>query len=178
MIYAIPTDTCYGLACSIYDEEAFHRIYMMKWRDFDKPLAILLRNYSDLRTYTDISDAQLLFLQTYTHPFTLLVRPNENFSYPDYMDKNKYAKIAFRIAEQCISQEFQDEIPYPVFLTSANKSGFPEAYTGDEVTWIFSVWIDSLKVFDSKIPEKLPPSDIFEFIGNNLEVNYIRRNFN
>jgi hypothetical protein len=53
------------------------------------------------------------------------------------MDKNKYAKIAFRIAEQCIPHEFQDEIPCPVFLTSANKSGFPEAYTGDEVTGIF-----------------------------------------
>ena len=176
MIYALPTDTCYGIGCPIIDASGYERIYAMKGRDFDKPLAILLRTYRDLLQFSDLSEAQIKTLQEYPHPFTILVTPSEKFTYPAYMDRRKYAKIAFRVAEQCVPEEVREELPYPIFLTSANKSGEPETYASDEVTQTFALWVDDMKIFDGTV-EKKPASNIFEFTDKTDTLSFLRKNY-
>jgi tRNA A37 threonylcarbamoyladenosine synthetase subunit TsaC/SUA5/YrdC len=137
-----------------------------------------LRNYSELSSFTNITAEQLVFLSKYPYPFTLLVTPSEFFSYPGYMDRIRYSKIAFRIAEKCLPEDIREELPYPMFLTSANKSKESETYSSDEVAGVFAVWIDSMKIFDAVIEKKSLPSDIFEFIDTTTDIRYLRKNHN
>ena len=77
MIYCIPTDTCYGLACNLFDEVGYKDIYKIKNRSQDKPLAFVVPTLEAIFDYVDISEEQLLFLKKYEYPFTLLASPRK-----------------------------------------------------------------------------------------------------
>ena len=52
----IPTDTVYGLAARLYDDEALEKIYQLKGRDKSKPIPILCSKMSDLLTIAETTD--------------------------------------------------------------------------------------------------------------------------
>lgn len=47
-VVAVPTDTIYGIACLAQNSEAIQRIYEIKGRNTDKPLAISVGNVEDI----------------------------------------------------------------------------------------------------------------------------------
>ena len=40
-VIVFPTDTVYGIGASIYDKKSISKIYEIKGRDFNKPIAVL-----------------------------------------------------------------------------------------------------------------------------------------
>ncbi len=52
-IIAFPTDTVFGVGALIDDEVAINKIYDMKERDFNKPLAILASKIEDIMPYIE-----------------------------------------------------------------------------------------------------------------------------
>lgn len=55
-IVVFPTDTVYGVGCLYDDLEAIDRIYQLKERDYDKPMAILAHDAEQLRPLVLIND--------------------------------------------------------------------------------------------------------------------------
>lgn len=49
IIISIPTDTIYGLACNANDHNAIKRLYEIKGRNEEKPVAICVSDYGDLK---------------------------------------------------------------------------------------------------------------------------------
>lgn len=160
MIQIIPTDTCYWLAWE-FTEQDYHEIYRLKWRDFMKPLAWLVRDYEDLKQYIEITDEQIEFLKQYPRPWSILGKRREDFVLPDFLDAKMYEKISLRLAEKCIITDIRDRLDYPLFLTSANISWAPESKTLSEAREVF-LWVEGL---DGGVCDT-PPSDIFEFVEN------------
>ena len=118
MLFLLPTDTCYGLAGS-FTQEDYALIYRHKGRDFDKPLAILVRDFDDMDTYIEITQEQKDFLKNYPYPWSFLGKRKSSFILPAFLDA-RYELISLRVASQCIDAKFRDSIQYPIFLTSAN----------------------------------------------------------
>ena len=48
-VIAVPTDTIYGLACLACNTKSLERIYEIKSRDQNKPLAICVGEVQDLK---------------------------------------------------------------------------------------------------------------------------------
>ena len=48
-VIAVPTDTIYGIACLACNEKSLERIYEIKSRDLNKPLAICVGEVQDLK---------------------------------------------------------------------------------------------------------------------------------
>ncbi len=168
MIFLLPTDTCYWLAWELIEID-YHEIYRIKWRDFSKRLAILVPDMDALREIAEISDEQIQILEQYSHPWSVVLPKNKNYVLPKFLNQDEYSNISFRIAEYCVSEEFQDKLIYPLFLTSANLSGKPESTTLGEAREYFP-WIDG---YDGGICD-LPPSDIFSFWVDN-QLIYLRK---
>ncbi|MDR1945487.1 MAG: Sua5/YciO/YrdC/YwlC family protein [Candidatus Peribacteria bacterium] len=107
MIYILPTDTCFGLACPITEIKDYEKIYKIKKRPFEKPLAILLENFEQLERYTTLTKEQVNFLKNYNKPFTILcessyIKIRLNFvneeTGEEFRNRSVYEKIALRIA--------------------------------------------------------------------------------
>jgi len=174
MIFAIPTDTCFWLGCPFFDEKSYFEIYKIKSRNENKPLSVVVKNFKELEKIANLNSSQINFLKEYSYPFTVLTPIKENFILPSFLDKNVYNKVAFRVWEKCLSETLLDEINFPIFLTSANISWENEIYSSDELVYIFK---NKKIIVFSWIIDKIPTSNIFEFIWDSLEIQFLRKNY-
>lgn len=185
MIYIIPTDTCFWIACGLDDCKSYNEIYEIKKREFSKPLAIMVKDFKWLEKNTILNEEQIDFLKNYEKPFTILtdctnIKALLNFEDEEFnfVNKDEYKLIAFRVAHNDIQKKLIDEVG-PIFLTSANISNNPEIYSSMEIEKEFSYYLKNNKVKflndDISELEKKKTSDIFEFVWESLEVNYLRK---
>lgn len=170
MLYILPTDTCYGLAGNFLQED-FEKIYQLKWRDISKKLAFVVKNFDELSEIAIITEKQKNFLKNYPFPFSVLLPPNKNFNFPDFLKIDNYQLISVRIWEKCLPEKILEKIEFPLFLTSANKSSEKESTTFSQAQKIF--W--KISGFDGGICNK-KPSNIFSFWENN-EIVYLRQHY-
>lgn len=171
MIYILPTDTCFWIWCQIYNEEDYRQIYSLKKRSFDKPLAIMVENIEFLKKHTPISDMQVKFLLDYKRPYTVLLTTKTNFISENIPNKSLYKKTAFRIANTEMQKNLLGKIG-PIFLTSANISGNKEIYSKKDIPFHPS---ENITIYGESDIEIVPPSDIFEFIGDTTKIIYLRK---
>ena len=170
MLQIIPTDTCYGLAWALTPED-YLEIYRLKGRDFSKPLALLVRDYDDMKGYIEISDEQIDFLRQYPHPWSFLGMRKTDYILPPYMDSLQYERLSLRVASVCMLWLDVSELEFPLFLTSANPSGWDEAQTLGEANTYFP-WV---RWIDGGLCE-WAPSDII-FFDEHGELRFLRRNY-
>ena len=186
MIYILPTDTCYWIACPIHDLKAYSWIYKIKKRNPNKALAILVPDFKWLEDNTDLNNEQINFLKNYKNPFTILTNSDHLKLWINYIDdqnnefenRDIYEQFAFRVAHNDIQKRLLKE-NWPMFLTSANISNDPEIYSSREIEEKFKYYLDNEKItFVWKNTWNLKatkPSEIFEFVWESLETNYIRK---
>ena len=181
MIYILPTDTCFWLACALSDKKEYHKIYKLKKRDWSKPLALMVENYDWLREHTDLTDEQIEFLEEYEKPFTVLTHSDRVKMYIDYDDSDEwdflnsdvYNEIAFRVAHMPTHHKLIKR-EWPIFLTSANRSGQWEIFDIETIENMF--WDDKYVEIraEKNLHNPYKHSDIFRFIWDTTEVEYIR----
>lgn len=187
MIYILPTDTCYGIACSLDDKKNYEKIYKIKKRSFDKPLAIMVKNFKWLRENTDLTNEQVDFLERYEKPFTVLTESTPIRLFLEYQDENEqylinkdvYEYVSFRVASNEIEESLINSTG-PIWLTSANLSGAGETYTIEQIEKDFEYYTDKwiIEVLGNyNLDPEIPASDVFSFVWESLEINYVRKNY-
>jgi len=185
MIYILPTDTCYGIACPLEDKKNYEKIYKIKKRRFEKPLAIMVESFDWLRENTDLTDEQIDFLESYEKPFTILTDSTPVRLFIEFWDneeehfinKDVYEHISFRVANNDIEKDLIKWVG-PIWLTSANLSWAWETYSVEEIEKDFEYYIekDIVEVlWTQNLDESIPASDVFRFINDSLEVEYLRK---
>lgn len=79
-VVSIPTDTVYGLCCSVFCDSAIERIYEIKHRPASQPVAIVVASIFDIYSYVDITKlparASFIFEQFLPGPLTVLLESN------------------------------------------------------------------------------------------------------
>lgn len=186
MIYILPTDTCYGIGCSLDDKKNYEKIYKIKKRSHDKPLAIMVKNFKWLRENTDLTDEQVDFLERYEKPFTVLTNSTPVELFINFQDENEeylinkdvYEQVAIRVAHNDIQESLINQV-WPIWLTSANLSWSGETFDIETIKKDFEYYIekDIVEVLGSySLDPEIPSSDIFGFIWESLEIEYLRKN--
>ena len=62
-LIAVPTDTVYGIACLAQNQNAVERIYALKGRNSNKPIAISVGDVADIyRSDTKINSITIYFI--------------------------------------------------------------------------------------------------------------------
>jgi len=185
MLYILPTNTCFWIACPINNLESYEKIYEIKNREKSKPIAILIYDFSYFSEHTKLTTKQIDFLKNYKNPWTILIDKqkisDENLlKIINNLDNSEiYEKIAFRVAHNFMQKKLI-RLNWPLFLTSANKSENPEIFDTFSIKKEFSSEIEKhkIKVFahnDYCINSSQKYSDIFEFEGESEEVIYFRK---
>ena len=186
MLYILPTDTCYGIWCAFHDKQSYERIYKLKKRSFDKPLAILVESFEWLAKNTELTAEQISFLKKYHRPFTILtqsrpVRAYLEFSTDEeeaFINKDIYKNISFRVAHHPSHKKLLKKTG-PLWLTSANIAAAGETYSPRKIHEDFGYQIQNgeIEFFDvGELNKNTPASDVFRFLGESLEVEYVRKN--
>lgn len=126
-IYIYPTDTVWGIGCSIFSEDGYTDIAKIKQTKFDKPLSILFPNRKVLEEYFDLT-AILNTKEAYEifkFGVTLLI-PKKFLKkeMPEYLVKLSDF-ISVRMIDNEITNQIYNQIHAPFFTTSLNLTSEP-----------------------------------------------------
>jgi len=122
-ICILPTETVYGIAARADNSAAIDKIYAVKGRDFDKPLAVCVRDLEAAKKLAQFDETALRLADEFWPGALTLVLPVENKT----LDRRCYQGDT--IALRCPDIEWRESFEKPLALTSANKSGEPAATT-------------------------------------------------
>ncbi len=138
---AFPTETVYGLAARALDGPAVERLVQAKDRAPGNPLTLAIRGMEEARDYVpDLSPlAQRFARRSWPGPITLVL----SNSHPDSLVSrlppsvrqlvSPADTIGLRVPGHQVILDTLQMIAGPLVLTSANKSGQPDARTAGEV---------------------------------------------
>ncbi|XP_044764943.1 yrdC domain-containing protein, mitochondrial [Coccinella septempunctata] len=142
-IIALPTDTIYGIACDATNIGAINKLYSVKCRDENKPLAICLGDIEDVKKWAIVDHLPCGLLQALLPgPVTLILQTVNK-----YLDKSLVCcgKVGIRIPNYDFIKSVANGLGKPLALTSANLSSQPSSVRIEE----FEVLWDKLDgIFD------------------------------
>lgn len=143
-VIALPTDTVYGLACSANDPKAIQKLYEIKGRDEDKPVAVCVSSISQLKHYSLAEHLSNELLQCLLPgAVTIILNKSKHLNNPFL--NNGIRKIGLRIPDNQFIQNVSEKFMAPIALTSANRSG---ASSTLDVYEFRDLWLDLSAVFD------------------------------
>lgn len=143
-VIALPTDTVYGLACSANNPQAIQKLYEIKGRDEEKPVAVCVSSISQLKHYSKAPHLPNdLLSQLLPGAVTIILNKSKYLNNPFL--NNDIQKIGLRIPDYDFIQKVSAKFIEPIALTSANKSG---ASSTLDICEFIDLWPELSIVFD------------------------------
>jgi L-threonylcarbamoyladenylate synthase len=131
-VIAIPTDTVYGLAGSIFSGPALSRIYEIKGRPRDRSLPVLVSSLDALKRLTEPFDERINFVldRFWPGPLTVVLPARPGFE--EFL-VSESGGIGVRMPNHPLALEVIGKAGGASACTSANRSGQPPARSAAEV---------------------------------------------
>jgi L-threonylcarbamoyladenylate synthase len=173
-VVAIPTDTIYGLAVNAASDIAVNKLYQLKKRDNNKPIAIFAPNVDEARKIVIFSQlAEKIITKYGDWPLTLVLPKKEDLGYKlsPFLNRNDEFLGVRIVKNEFISRLFSEISNLNNFLlavTSANISNQKEATTINQVVNYFANDLELL--IDNCQNHKKLPSTVIKIIGNDYQI--------
>lgn len=140
-VIAIPTDTLYGLAASVFNGPAVRHIYRLKGRPDDSPLPVLIDSIERVsQCAVGVSDtAWRLMEKFWPGALTIVLRRTPKMS---TVVSGGQDSVALRIPDHPVPRAIVGELDAPITGTSANRTGGHGLTTAQAVKFEFGSEID------------------------------------
>eukprot|EP00042_Codosiga_hollandica_P024402 m.102549 g.102549 ORF g.102549 m.102549 type:complete len:255 (+) comp51540_c1_seq1:171-935(+) len=149
-VIGVPTDTIYGLAALAQSDKAIAKIYAIKGRDENKPIAICVDSIPTMKQYGVITVTDELLAELLPGPVTLVF---ERTPLLNPLLNPKTSLIGIRIPDYPVIQHIARAAQQPLALTSANKSSEPSTLVVEEFQHLWpqlGVVVDGGRLCDSR----------------------------
>lgn len=130
-VVAFPTDTVYGVGVDPLQPEAVRRLYRIKGRPDNKPIAVLVGSIEDVEQVAQTPSGNFSRLADRFWPggLTLIVEARD---LPPEITAGG-STVGVRMPNHPLTLEILNAFGGPLATTSANRSGEPPATTAEEV---------------------------------------------
>jgi protein-tyrosine phosphatase len=175
-LVALPTETVYGLAASACHADAVEQLMRVKGRPTSAPFALAIKSAEEAPDFVpDLSPlARRLARRCWPGPVTLVVenqhREGLTMQLPERVREvvTPNGTIGLRVPANEMAQDVLRMMSGPIVLTSANRSGEPDAITAQEV--VAAVGNDVALVLDDGPCRYGQPSSVVRIKDNRLEM--------
>lgn len=174
-----PTDTCYGLACDVTNEEAVEKLYMVKRMPANKPVSVFVDSMEMAKRFGVIDVlSEDLVAEYWPGPLTVVLPRND--ALPLFFNLN-VESIGMRWPKNDLCIGLVQGLGGPVSTTSANLSGKLEVYDVsdfivqlNEERGVVGDIIEPDLIVDAGVRPKVKPSTIVA-IGDGGRFEVIRQ---
>jgi len=162
-VVAFPTETVYALGADAMNKDAVKKIFRLKKREANKPIAIFLSKPEELSKFVKVitSPAKRLIKYFWPGPLTLIFKSKPGKLI--YLT-GKEEKIGIRVSSSKTVQSLLRQTKTPLTATSANLSGLKGSLSAFEVLKGFSGKI--ALVLDGGPSEEAAPSSVVDVCGD------------
>ncbi|RJP76050.1 MAG: threonylcarbamoyl-AMP synthase [Candidatus Zixiibacteriota bacterium] len=116
-LIAFPTDTVYGLGCSVMEKKAMERLYQLKRYDKGHPMALLFADFKSVAAYARMSTpAYKIMRHLLPGPYTFILEATREV--PKLM-LSRQKTVGIRVPDNLVAQELVREMHTPIMTTSA-----------------------------------------------------------
>ena len=166
-LVVMPTDTVYGLVCDPRLPDAVNRIYQVKGRRRDVPLALLLHDMSQANTYVeDLPDLSVRAMQQFwPGPLTVVLGDQSETTAAVRAKKDS---LGLRLPAHVVPRLVAGTLGVALASTSANRSGQPAATTAEQAVDHLQGLVDM--VLDGGAATGGQESTVLSFLGKQPEV--------
>lgn len=117
-IIIYPTDTVYGLGCSIEDKNAIERIHLIKRQRSDKPFSFVCSDLTHISEYAHVSNAAF---KTMKHlipgPYTFILPAAKMKRLPKIL-MSKRKTVGIRVPNSKVALSLVEHLGHPILSTS------------------------------------------------------------
>ncbi len=175
-VVVLPTETVYGLAASTRQEDAVRRLVEIKQRRNGHPMPLAFHGIRQISEFaTEMSPlAERLVRRCWPGPVSLVLDMSNRISEFHHLPESvrtlvsEAGTVCCRVPGHHFTAAVLKELDEPVVLTSANRTGRPEAADAEEIISELGAEIDLL-VDDGPVIEG-KPSTILRITGDHYEL--------
>lgn len=111
-----PTDTVYGIGCSLYQKNAIDRLYKLKGKSKFDHMSILCSSIQQAAEYVRISNRTFRLLKKcFPGPYTIILEAKNNIT---KMMLSRQKEIGIRIPDTPLCQSLIEMLGHPILNTS------------------------------------------------------------
>ncbi|MDE6013602.1 MAG: threonylcarbamoyl-AMP synthase [Anaeroplasmataceae bacterium] len=138
-VIIFPTDTVYGIGCSIWDKDGIDRIYAIKHRSKDKPLACLCADLNQIEQIAIVDDKAKLLIKHFLPGALTLILKSKN----KVLESIGYPTIGVRIPDCKEALEILN-FNGPMLTTSVNESGMTALNDYEQIVSFYGALVDEI----------------------------------
>ncbi|CAN5538837.1 L-threonylcarbamoyladenylate synthase [soil metagenome] len=131
MVVAIPTETVYGLAAIITNDDAIRRIFSAKGRPSDNPLIVHVATMADVASVAIVSTLAQRLMEAFFPGALTLVLPK--LPHVSNLVTAGLSTVAVRMPGLALTRAIIEATGTPVAAPSANRSGRPSPTMAEHV---------------------------------------------
>ncbi len=121
-VVALPTDSCYAIACQLDDKDAVTRLRRIRGIDDRHHLALLCRDLSEIAQYAQVDNKQYRLLKATTPgPYVFILPATREV--PKRVSHPSRKTIGLRVPDNAIAQSLLNELDAPLLSTTLMLPG-------------------------------------------------------
>jgi tRNA threonylcarbamoyl adenosine modification protein (Sua5/YciO/YrdC/YwlC family) len=122
-IVVYPTDTVYGLGCSVLDKAAIERIYLIKKQRTDRPFSFVCSDLTHISEYATVDNAAFKIMKhLIPGPYTFILPAGRMKNLPKLL-LSKRKTVGIRVPDSATTLGIVRELGHPILSTSATGEG-------------------------------------------------------
>ncbi|MBI1947063.1 MAG: threonylcarbamoyl-AMP synthase [Deltaproteobacteria bacterium] len=158
-VIAYPTDTTYGIGCSIFDKHALDRIYLLKGLKRDHLLSIVVPDLSDIARYALVeNEAYRIMKRLLPGPYTFILRATPEV--PRVL-QSKRKTVGIRVPNHPVTLAAARAFAKPIISTSTTVN-HKTLLNADEINLHMGHGLDA--IVDADHIDR-PPSSVVDLTG-------------
>lgn len=131
-VVALPTDSCYALACQLDDKSAVERLRRLREVDERHHLTLLCRDLAEIANYARVDNRQYRLLKSATPgPYTFILEATKEV--PRRLSHPSRKTIGLRVPENAITRALLEELGQPLLSTTLILPGEDEPMTDPDL---------------------------------------------
>jgi tRNA threonylcarbamoyl adenosine modification protein (Sua5/YciO/YrdC/YwlC family) len=117
-IVIYPTDTVYGLGCSVHDKNAIERIHFVKRQREDRPFSFICSDLTHISEYAIVSNpAFKIMKRLIPGPYTFILPAGRMTQFPKILVSRRRT-VGIRVPDSPVAQALVRELGNPILSTS------------------------------------------------------------
>lgn len=119
-IVIYPTDTVYGIGCSIFNKNAIERLYKIKGKSKFESMSMICSSIHQASEYVHISNYTFRVLKKcFPGPFTIILQAKHQVA---KLMLSRQKEIGIRIPDSPLCEMLVEELEYPILNTSVTTT--------------------------------------------------------
>jgi tRNA threonylcarbamoyl adenosine modification protein (Sua5/YciO/YrdC/YwlC family) len=113
-----PTDTVYGLGCSVEDKEAIEKIHLIKRQRTDRPFSFVCSDLTHISEYAHVSNAAFKIMKHLIPGAYTFILPAAKMKHLPKILVSKRKTVGIRVPDSPVTLAIIKELGHPILSTS------------------------------------------------------------